>query len=95
MSTFFFSRGECVFIASRDFCYLRGLSSGHFAIQGEMLPGLCKVQMRTADADGGRQMRTSDNYKIRKIRNDRSFSSFNLRTIACNLYPCELVLIQK
>ena len=57
--------------------------------------GLCKVRMRTADADGGRRMRTSDNYKIRKIRNDRSFSSFNLRTIACNLYPCELVLIQK
>ena len=38
MSTFFFSRGECVFIASRDFCYLWGLSRGHFAIQGEMLP---------------------------------------------------------
>ena len=38
MLTFFFSRGECVFIASRDFCSLRGLSSGHFAIQGEMLP---------------------------------------------------------
>ena len=26
------------FIASRDFCYLRGFLSGHFAIQGEMLP---------------------------------------------------------
>ena len=43
----------------------------------------------------GRRMRTADNYKIRKIRKDRSFSSFNLRTIACNLYPCGLVLIQK
>ena len=62
-----------------------------------ILRGLCKVRMRTVDADGGRRMRIYDNYKkIRKIRNDRSFSSFNLRTIACNLYPCELVfLIQK
>ena len=59
--------------------------------------GLCKVRMRTADTDGGCGRRTADadNYKIRKIRNDRSFSYFNLRTIACNLYPCELVLIQK
>ena len=39
MSTFFFSRGECFFfISSRDFCSLQGLSSGHFAIEGEMLP---------------------------------------------------------
>ena len=36
MLTFFFSRGECVFIASREFCSLRGLSSGHFAIQGRV-----------------------------------------------------------
>ena len=43
----------------------------------------------------GRRMRTADNYKIRKIRKDRSFSSFNLRAIACNLYPCGLLLIQK
>ena len=57
--------------------------------------GLCKVRMRTADADGGRRMQTADNYKIRKIRKDRSFSSFNLRTIACNLYPRGLLLIQK
>ena len=33
--------------------------------------------------------------KIRKIRNYGSFSSCNLRTIACNLYPCQLALIQK
>ena len=34
---FLFKR-RSVFIARREFCYLRGLSSGHFAIQGEMLP---------------------------------------------------------
>ena len=40
--------------------------------------GLCKAWMWTADAGGERRMRTADNYKIRKIRKDRSFSSFNL-----------------
>ena len=48
------------------------------------LLGLSKVRMWTAD-----------NYRMRKIRKDQSFSSFNLRTIACNLYPWGLVFIQK
>ena len=43
----------------------------------------------------GRRMRTADNYKTRKIRKDRSLGSFNLRTIACSIYPCGLILIQK
>ena len=63
---------------------------------GQTRLSFCRMSVGDSVKHGcGRRMRTSDNYKIRKIRNDRSFSSFNLRTIACNLYPCELVLIQK
>ena len=54
-------------------------------------PSASAVRIRTLQSP----LRTSDNYKVRKIRKDRSFSSFNLRIIACNLYPCGLVLIQK
>ena len=35
---FQFQEENFFFISSRDFCSLRGLSSGHFSIQGEMLP---------------------------------------------------------
>ena len=75
------------------------------------LIGTCIVWMRSADVDGWRDSYKKEITnitfreiiqnvegrvrKIRKIRNYRSFSSCNLRTIACNLYPCPLVLIQK
>ena len=90
-----FDRPEAIRARAKTDEFLRSLGPETLRKLFGALEGLCKVRMRTADADGGRRMRTADNYKIRKIRKDRSFSSFNLRTIACNLYPCGLLLIQK